>query len=1014
MNIARIAVKRPVTTIMMMLVVVLLGVVSLTGLRLELMPNINPPVVAIMTTYPGAGPEEVAEMVTKPIEEAVGTSAGLEMLQSQSSSNSSLIIAQYTWGTDISEVREDLSTLLGMVQLPSNAIDPMIIKFDPSMLPVIQVAISNGDDAAQLQSMVEDMVVPQLQSIPGVASVNTVGGTEEEIHVTLSEEKLSQFGLTQQQIVQLIQGNNLTMPGGVIEEANEKLNFRILANVETVEQLSELPVSVSMDELGHHVVTLGEVADVSIANKDITSISKTNGQESILLTIQKEASGDTVRISSQVQDRLADIQDSYPDLSVFVAMDQGEIIEMSVFNVLKALMYGGIFAILVILLFLRSIKATIIVGIAIPFSIVATFVMMYFSEISLNILSLGGLALGVGMLVDNAIVVLENIYSQLTKNKSRKEAAIQGTAEVAGAVTASTLTTLAVFLPIVFVGGLVGDMFKELSFTVAFSLIASLAVSLTVVPAFSGLLLNPEKVKQKKESRLYRNFINWVLSHRLVTLIVTVAVLVGSLALLPQVGTEFMPIQDEGTFTINVKLDEGTTIDKTLEVIEGIEQDLLSNADVHLFTSSVGGGVMFMGGSENEGTITVNLVPREDRNKETVEVMGEIEGSTTEWSHVAELKFNETNSMEAMTGAANEINVLILGNERLLVENYTEELTQRLLENSEITSVSTSIEEATPEYQYIVDKEEAFKHGLTAAQVSMFINESLQGNVAATIFDTDIRVRKADVSNSIASVENLMIVSPMGYPVALKDIGEVIRGQGPITIVRENQQDSVQLTATYEGQDMGAASRVVQTTINEMIADLDIDTNQYTIKTAGGAEMMDEAFTSLTLAMLLAIALVYMVMASQFESLRQPFIIMFTLPLAIIGVILGLFVSGSAFGITAFLGVIILIGIVLNNAIVYIDHTNQLRNKGLSTKEALVEAGVARLRPIVMTALTTILGLLPLALGTGEGTEMQAPMAIAVIGGLITSTLLTLVVIPVIYSLISKKINLSHHNKSRQ
>ena len=1003
MNIAKIAVKRPVTTIMMMLVVLLLGVVSLTGLRLELMPNINPPVVAIMTTYPGAGPEEVAETVTKPIEEAVGTSAGLEMLQSQSSSNSSLVIAQYTWGTNISEVREDLSTLLGMVQLPSNAMDPMIIKFDPTMLPVIQIAISNGDDLTHLQSLVEDMIVPQLQSIPGVASVNTVGGIEEEIVVTLNEEKLSQYSLSQQQIVQLIKGNNLTMPGGVIEEAHEKLNFRVLAKVETIEQLAALPVSVSMGDFGPDVVTLEEVADVSLAQKDVTSISKTNGQESILLTIQKEASGDTVRISSQVQDRLTDIQESYPELSVFVAMDQGEIIEMSVSNVLKALMYGGIFAILVILLFLRSIKATIIVGIAIPFSIVSTFVMMYFAGISLNILSLGGLALGVGMLVDNAIVVLENIYSHLAKNKSRKEAAIRGAAEVAGAVTASTLTTLAVFLPIVFVGGLVGDMFKELSFTVAFSLIASLAVSLTVVPAFSGFLLNPEKVKQKKEFRLYKNIINWVLSHRLITLIITVVVFVGSLALLPQIGTEFIPTQDEGTFTINVKLDEGTTIDRTLEVIEGIEQELLSNEDVHLFTSSVGGGGMFTTGSENEGNITVNLVRREDRTKETTEIMADVEKSTSNWGDIAELTFAETNSMEAMTGSANQIDVQILGNDRSQIEMYTEQLANRLLEKDEITSVSTSIEEAVPEYQYNVDKDAAFKHGLTAAQVGMFINESLQGNIAATIFDTDIRVRKADVSNSIEAVENLMIVSPIGHPVALKDIGEVVRGEGPITIVRENQQELVQLTAAYEGQDMGTVSRIVQTTINELIDELEIDTNKYTIKTAGGAEMMDEAFRSLTIAILLAIAFVYMVMASQFESLRQPFIIMFTLPLAIIGVILGLFVSGSAFGITAFLGVIILVGIVLNNAIVYVDYTNQLRSKGLSTQEALVEAGLTRLRPIVMTALTTILGLLPLALGTGEGTEMQAPMAIAVIGGLLTSTLLTLIVIPVIYSLISSK-----------
>ncbi|WP_161568186.1 efflux RND transporter permease subunit [Anaerobacillus alkaliphilus] len=1007
MIIPKIAVKRPVTTIMMMLVVILLGIVSLTGLRVELMPNINPPVLAIMTTYPGAGPEEVAETVTKPIEEIVGTSSGLEMVQSRSASNSSLIIAQYAWGTDISEIRDDLTSSLGMVQLPANAMNPMMVKFDPTMMPIIQVAISNGEDSEHLQTMVEEVILPQLQSIKGVASVNVTGGFEEEILVTLTEEALSEHNLTQQQVVQMIQANNLTMPGGVIEEAGEKLNLRVLAKVETVEQLSLLPVSITMGEEEMTVVTLGDIANVRLAQKDVTSISKTNGSESILLSIQKEASGDTVGVSTEVQKRLDTIQSNYPELTVLVTMDQGEVIQQSVSNVLKALLFGAIFAIVVILLFLRSIKATIIVGIAIPFSIISTFVLMYFTGISLNIMSLGGLALGVGMLVDNAIVVLENIYSHLAKHKSRKEAAIKGTSEVAGAVTASMLTTLAVFLPIVFVGGMVGDLFKDLSFTVAFSLIASWAVALTVVPVFASVLLKPEKVKAKKELRFYKTILRWVLSHRLVTLLITGAVLVGSLALTPQIGTELMPVQDEGAFTINVELEEGATFEKTLAVIEEIEKELLTISEVDVFSSSVGNADAMMsavtGSGENAGSITVNLVSGGERSKETSEMIIEVEEKISDLKELAQISINESNSMAAMSGARNEIEVMILGNNRTVVEEYTTELSERLMETNGITFVTDSIQEGKPEYQFTINKNEAFKYGLTAAQIGSFVNEALQGKVAATIFDTQVRVHMADVSNSKEAIENLIMKTPAGQEVALKDIGEITRGTGPVTVVRENQQDSVIVTATFEGIDLGTASRGVQTTINEMISELNIDTGQYTIKTAGGAEMMSDAFSRMALAVLLAIALVYMVMASQFESLRQPFIIMFTLPLAVIGVILGLFVTGSSFGITAFLGIIILVGIVLNNAIVFIDYTNQLRDSGLSVNDSLVQAGSSRLRPIIMTALTTMLGLLPLAIGSGEGTEIQAPMAIAVIGGLMTSTLLTLVVIPVIYSLFAGK-----------
>ncbi|WP_339149447.1 MULTISPECIES: efflux RND transporter permease subunit [unclassified Sutcliffiella] len=1007
MKIPKIAVKRPVTTIMMMMLVLLLGFVSLTNLKMDLMPNINPPVLAVMTTYPGAGPEEVADIVTKPIEDVVGTSAGLQTLQSRSSSNSSLIIAQYEWGTDISEVREDLSSSLNMVQLPDAVGQPTIIKFDPTMMPIVQFSVSSGEEIEALQEMVNDQIVPQLQNIDGVASVNVTGGFEEEIKVTLNEETLEENNLTQSQIVQLIQGNNLTLPGGVIEENGEKLNLRILAKVETVEALRELPVSMKPNGADMEIISLGDVAEVELAPKDVTSFARTNGTESLMVSIQKEGTANTAEVSSAVQERLDSIARSNNDLTFEIAMDQGEVIKQSISNVTLALVFGGLFAVAVIIVFLRSAASTLIVGIAIPFSVVATFVLMYFSGMTLNIMSLGGLALGVGMLVDNAIVVIENIYRHLAKGGSRKEAAITGATEVGGAVTASMLTTLSVFLPMVFVGGMIGDIFKELALTVTFALLASWAVALTVVPALAGILLKSDKVKEKKENKAYKKVISWALDHRLIIILLAVGTLVGSFFLAPRIGTEFMPSQDEGTFTVGVELPEGASFERTLEVVEGMEEELLAIEEVDIVTASVGNADALMaaatGSGENQGSLTVKLVGAGDRERSTEQVMNAVKDDIEKLEEEATLTFNLSNSMEAMSGAQNAVEVMLLGNDKEKLEEYTAELSGRLKELEEIRSVSDSVQTGKPEYQFILDKEEAFKYGLTAGQVGNFINESLQGNVAATIFETDVRVHMDGVSNSKEDLENLLVPNQSGQEVALKDIGEVIRGEGPVTVVRENQQDSIVITATFEGKDMGSVAMNVQNAINEMVKDLNINTDQYTIKTGGGAEMMDDAFASLLLAVVLAIVFVYMVMASQFESLLQPFIIMFTLPLAIIGVILGLFVTGYAFGVTAFIGIIILVGIVVNNAIVFIDYTNQLRAKGMLVREALIQAGATRLRPIVMTALTTMLGLLPLAIGLGEGTELQAPMAIAVIGGLMSSTVLTLVVIPVIYSLLTSR-----------
>jgi hydrophobic/amphiphilic exporter-1 (mainly G- bacteria), HAE1 family len=1008
MKLPKIAVKRPITTIMMMCLVLIFGFVSFTGLKTDLMPNLNPPVVAVMTTYPGAGPDEVSEMVTKPIEEVVGTSQGLKTMQSRSSSNSSLIIAEYDWGKDLTEVREDLSTKLDLLSLPDDANDPMLVKFDPTMMPVMQFTVSNGEGLEEVQKIVENELVPQLQNVDGVANISISGGFDKEIQIQLNQDSLEQYNLDQTKIVQLLQGNNLTFPGGVIENDEEKLNLRILGKVDSIEELKQLPVSVVPQGQNMEVVTMNDIANVQLIEKDVTSIARNNGKESLMISIQKDGEANTAEVSEKVNEQLDEFQTENEHLTFTVASDQGEIIDRSIGNVSSALMFGALFAIGVILVFLRSAGATLIVGISIPFSIVAAFTLIYFSGMTLNIMTMGGLALGVGMLVDNAIVVIENIYRHLTFNEDRKKAAIDGSMEVAGAVTASMLTTLAVFLPIVFVGGIVGELFKELALTVAFSLLASWAVALTVVPALAALLVKPKKEKKRKDNGFYKSVIEWALSHRFATIALTLVVFVGSVALVPKVGTEFMPSQDEGMFTIGVELPEGATFNRTVEIVEVIENNALEFDETDVVTTTIGNSDPFqasiMGASENKATVTVKLFGGDERSKSTEKVMNELEKELQNKIKQANLSYNISNSMQAMSGMPNQVEILITGDNKEQVRDYTKELEKRLAEIKEINNVSNSIETGKPEYQFVVDKEKAFQYGLTTYQIATYVNNHISGQVGTRISDngveTDVRVTIDGIKNSKEAIENLKIPSPTGTEIALKEIGEIVRGESPVTIVRENQNDAVILSATFEGTDMGTITSEVQTKIDEMIEDLEIDSDLYTIKQTGGAEMMDDAFGALLLAMILAIVFVYMIMASQFESLIHPLIIMLTLPLAVTGVILGLLATGYSFGITAFIGVIILVGVVVNNAIVLVDYTNQLREKGLNVRQALIEAGVTRLRPIIMTALTTMLGLLPLAIGAGEGAEIQAPMAIAVIGGLFTSTALTLVVIPVVYSLV--------------
>lgn len=1011
MNISRLSVRRPVTTIITMILVLLLGFVSFTNLKVDLFPAINPPILAILTTYPGAAPNEVTEMVTKPIEDQVGTVQGIKTIQSQSSTNSSLVIAEFDWGTNLSEVREEIDSRLSMLTLPEDVMKPSIVKFDPTSLPVLQFSISSEKSLQENQQLVEDVLIPQLQSIDGVANVTHVGGFNEEIKVSLDEEKIKKYGLTQSNIVGMIQGNNLTYPGGVIEGENQNFDLVIASKVDSLETLKALPITI--DQRNGSIVLLKDIAEVKMAPKSLASIARTDGNNSIVVSIQKEGTANTSQMAKKVREKLSQFEKNQQGTKILIAQDQGEMIDKSVQNVALSLIFGALFSVLVIFAFLRSISSTFIIAIAIPFSVITTFVLMYFSHITLNIISLGGLALGVGMLVDNAIVVIENINRHISLGKRRKEAAVEGAQEVASAITASTLTTVSVFVPIVFLGDFVGELFRELSLTVTFSILASLVVSLTVIPTLAALLLKEKKQQERKPFYLYQRLLRWSLQHRLVTLGLAILLLVGSIVLVPHIGTELLPAQDEGTFTANIELPAGTKIQKTLQVVEKVEAEAMKIKEIQTVATQIGNEdalmASMMGASDNVATMTFKLVENKERSQSTKEIATIFEEKIKDMIPAnGELSVKESNSMEAMMGSSDKVQVLLTGQQEAQLHTYMQALQKELEKIEGVTEVTTSLEEGKEQFQFNVNQEEALKYGLTGYSIADYIRNQVQGQVATKIskngMETDVRIQMDRPLNALEDLEKVEFVTPMGQTIQLKEVGEVISVQSPITNVREAGRDAVTIDVAFEKIDFGTAMVRIQQTIDSFIKEHNVNTGLYDMKLAGSSETMTESFWSLFMSMLLAIALVYGVMASQFESLKMPFIIMFSLPLAIIGVILGLFFTGYAFGITAFIGIIVLVGIVVNNAIVLIDYTNRLRSNGKSVDDALIEAGVTRLRPIMMTVLTTILGLLPLAVGTGEGTELQAPMAIAVIGGLITSTLLTLIIVPVLYSLFERRI----------
>ncbi len=1025
MKLSNLAVNRPIAVLMAVITVILLGVVSLSKLTLDLYPKMTFPIAVVFTNYQGSAPEEVENLITRPLEEALGTANNVKEISSFSQPGSSMVLVEFNWGTDMDfatlQMREKVD--LAKRMLPQDVTAPQVLKFDPSGLPIFKLSVSGGENLVDLRRIVEDEIKAKLERQEGVASVNVSGGQTREVRISVDHKKMSNYGLALNQISQTLGAENMNFSAGAIREGSQELIIRVTGQFKNVEQIENISFLTKSGTL----VTLKEFASVADTFEKQTKLSTMNGKPSVGIDIQKQTDANTVSVSNQVLEAIEEMKGDLPsNVELNIIFDQALYINQSIDNVVRNIVFGGLLAVIVLYLFLGNIRSTLVIGISMPISIIATFTMVYFGGLTLNMLSLGGLALGVGMMVDSAIVILENIYRYRQKGYDHITAAKKGASEVGNAVIASALTTVAVFLPIVFVEGLAAELFRPLALTVSFSLLASLLVALTLIPMLSSKLLEVEVKGKDTKMRgkviefftkkldglndIYKRILKWSINRRKTIITGVTLAFIASLALIPVIGTEFVPKMDQGEIQINVKLPDGALFEETNEVVLEIEKNISNIASIEtLFTSVGSGGAMDFTGSSrtNVANIHVKLVELSKRDIKTEQVGDQIR-QLVAGIPGAEIEVSEMDS--GGMGMSAPLEITVSGDDLETLQEIANDIIKEAEQVDGLRELESSASKGMPELEIKVLKDKAALNGLSTATIASTARAAFQGDIA-TVFKTgsneiNVRVILDDYEKkTLQDLRNLEIFTPIGTTVFLEEVADVKIIEGPSTINRKGQTRQVTVQGAIVERDLGSIVTDLQARVDKLSVP-----EGYSINFGGQSKDMAEAFGDLTLALILAIVLVYMIMAAQFEALLHPFVIMFSLPATFIGIVFGLAATGRSLSVPAFIGVIMLAGIVVNNAIVLVDYINTLRKEGMSMEEAILKAGPTRLRPILMTTLTTVLGLIPLTLGLGEGAEVQAPMATVVVFGLTFSTVITLVLVPVMYIILD---NVGANFKSR-
>ena len=1051
MRLIEFSLRRRVTISMVAVALVLFGFVAFGRLSINLLPDLTYPSLTVETRLSGAAPAEVEALISRPIEEVVGVVAGVNRLVSVSKPGLSQVTLEFGWGRDMDFASIDVRQKLDLIRLPQDASKPVILRFDPANDPVVRLFVTGGEDLFRLRYVAEEVLKKDLESTEGVAAIKVNGGYEEEIQVRVDQGKLALLGLTIQEVNQRLLRENVNQAGGSLYE--EEARYLVRANNE-FKNLDDIMETVLFSDAGRNV-KVRDVAEVHRGHKQRDVITRFGGGEAVELAMYKEGDANTVQVSRAIHNRLRTVKRELPEgIEVVTGVDQSEFIRASIDEVLMNALVGGGIAILVLLFFLKDPRSTLIIGVSIPISVVATFFLMYRTGTTLNIMSLGGLALGVGMLVDNAIVVLEAIFKHREAGKGAFSAALEGASEVGRAVAASTLTTVAVFLPVVFLEGIAAQLFRDMALTVSFSLLASLAVSLTLIPMLAAMLFgeaHPAPAEPENLNRFVRILrfifikipatILWVLRQALrwiayglgivakplmalfdaalgglskaypavlkralaapaFVLAVALLAFAAAVTLIPRLGFDLIPTFSQGEFYFSVQLPEGTPLEATDRFIDDVESVLDGDDRVANHSAIVGGRGLSLTatGTEGENSARITVRMASGTSPEDEEAVATLLRERLEASGLARFEFERPTYFSFRT----PIEVEVYGDNLPELHTAAAAVKGTVEGTPGLVDVRSSAELGNPELQIRFDRNQLSQLGLNLGDVADTIRNKVQGEVATRFTEgdreIDIVVRSVELGRaSVDDVQNFIVAQREGVPIYLKSVAAVNLTEGPSEIRRIGQKRTAVISGNLEGRDMGAVAADVRGSISNLAMPAGV-----TAALSGQEEERAAAQKSLLMAMALAIFLVYLVMASQFESFVHPFVIIFSLPLGAIGVIAALALTGRSINVVAMIGAVMLAGIVVNNAIVLVDAVNQRRRAGIAKIDALVQAGADRLRPILMTSATTILGLLPMALGLGEGAELRAPLAITVIGGLTVATLLTLLVIPVVYSLVDR------------
>ncbi|WP_240416900.1 efflux RND transporter permease subunit [Paenibacillus periandrae] len=1034
MNLANFSVNRPVTITMMMIAMIIIGSIAAPLLPVDLYPNMDIPTATVSVNWAGASPGQVETQVTKRIEASMATLANVQSVTSTSRTGGSTVTVQFNFGTDISDATLTMRDRLDRVkrQLPTDADAPVVSRADPNSQPILSLALyGNSVDLVTLRDLADNIVSPAVQRADGVASVGVTGGRVRQIQLLLDQNKLTQYGLTFSQVTSALSNDNQSTDVGYVYKGDQLVPLSIAGEFKSVSEIEKVRVTLGRGQS----IALGELGKIIDTYQDVTFDSRRDGEQSVGLSILKQSDGNTVAVAKNIRKSMEELQSKLPPgVKLGILNDSSKFISNSINTVIEHTLLGAIFSIIILLLFLNSVRATLIIGVVIPISIISTFSMMYFSHQTINTITLGGLALGLGSLVDFAVVVLESIYRKKAEGLSPVEAAKQGTAEVGTAVLASALAQIAVFAPTVFISGIIKNFFAPMALTVSFSHIAALIAAITLVPMLAAKLLKKNHEEELPEGRSYNpavwfgrgmnrftngytRLLRWSLGHRLIIVLITVSMLGGSVYLAKFVGSELTPKTDEGQLFINISLAQGTKFEITNALTSKVEALIKDIPDIESIFTNVGsaGGGAFQSASTNSANISVTLKPLAERKLKTEQIVEQIR-NLTNGNAGAQISVNARSSIRLPGiggGGGADIQVNLNGPDMAVLSKLGDMVSEELRAIPTLRNVQNTLERTIPAYEMTIDREAATYYGISSREVMTSLRTAYQGSVATNFKtgDTQISVLvkyPTEFTNNLENLNQIVLTTSTGTQIPLSAIAKVEPGSGPSQIRHINQQRLTTVQAFVTGAPVGDVAKIVQERLDTIQPP-----DGYAISLGSQADS-NSTFSSLYMMLILSVVLVYMVMAAQFESLYGPFIIMFSLPPTFIGAILGLYLTNRTINMNSVMGMIMLIGVVVNNAIVLVDYTNQLRKRGYTLFDALIEAARVRLRPILMTTATTVLAMLPLVIGFGEGAESQASMATVVAFGLTISTMVTLLLVPVVYTLMDGMMDFFRSKWKRQ